>query len=540
MLAEMRKQFAGGVGGTGRRTRLTARFLDDYRRLVQKCYSGDAVPLSSRRGRTNASRIDDRFRAGGQTIHRPCFLSRRRIAPRRPVAGGLRYLGEANRIDPGCPFVTWQMGVVLAAVNGDAGLTQRCSARPRFTRPAVVECRRPNERGWKHSPKAALTSAAWRRNTPSFVRYSAAIWHDHSGGTIRPGPDVLSSGRSFKKRPTCSTNCCRNRPPRRRCCAALACRWPGCNATTKRTSTPRRLEQEQPKDPFTAAYLALCGAMGRPTQPEDKPKNVAWAVRLLSKFTQTGNANGPAFSPRSTPRPGTAAAVARRGPNAALRRAGVDGRRRCAGGRGLSPVGRRPSRRAEADLRLALCSRRTFHDFRGEHDLDLFALASEMRDGKRVFCSTKVEYRRRGRCLFETQRGRAPGPLPGSPRRRLSRERRRVPVGPLAVRGSGGAKRRGLGMYGGVVATGAGESDGPRPAGLFALSSWRFGPRGRAVGRLAPPNPVDPWPVIRQAILEQQHGNALARAEAIDEAIGLTQGRQPRRRFSALDWQLRE
>ena len=50
------------------------------------------------------------------------------------------------------------------------------------------------------------------------------------------------------------------------------------------------LEQEQPKDPFTAAYLALCGAMGRPTQPEDKPKNVAWAVRLLSKYAQTGNA----------------------------------------------------------------------------------------------------------------------------------------------------------------------------------------------------------------------------------------------------------
>ena len=50
------------------------------------------------------------------------------------------------------------------------------------------------------------------------------------------------------------------------------------------------LEQEQPKDPFTAAYLALCGAMGRPTQPEDKPKNVTWAVRLLSKFAQTGNA----------------------------------------------------------------------------------------------------------------------------------------------------------------------------------------------------------------------------------------------------------
>ena len=50
------------------------------------------------------------------------------------------------------------------------------------------------------------------------------------------------------------------------------------------------LEQEQPKDPFTAAYLGLCGAMGKPTQPEDKPKNVAWAVRLLARYAQPDSA----------------------------------------------------------------------------------------------------------------------------------------------------------------------------------------------------------------------------------------------------------
>src|SRR5262249_7118980 len=40
------------------------------------------------------------------------------------------------------------------------------------------------------------------------------------------------------------------------------------------------LDQEEPKDPFTAGYLALCGALGKPTNADDKPKNISWALRL--------------------------------------------------------------------------------------------------------------------------------------------------------------------------------------------------------------------------------------------------------------------
>src|SRR5262249_6852200 len=37
--------------------------------------------------------------------------------------------------------------------------------------------------------------------------------------------------------------------------------------------------------------------------------------------------------------------------------------------------------------------------------------------------------------------------------------------------------------------------------------------------------PKDPWPLLRQAIIEQERGNAERRAEAIDQALGLTHGR---------------
>jgi hypothetical protein len=46
------------------------------------------------------------------------------------------------------------------------------------------------------------------------------------------------------------------------------------------------------------------------------------------------------------------------------------------------------------------------------------------------------------------------------------------------------------------------------------LDGWR---------RLAP---QDHWPLVRQAIIEQERGNAERRAEAIDRALGLTSGQQ--------------
>ena len=43
-------------------------------------------------------------------------------------------------------------------------------------------------------------------------------------------------------------------------------------------------EMEEPKDRLTAGYLALCGARGKPSQPEAKIQNVVWAVRLVTHF----------------------------------------------------------------------------------------------------------------------------------------------------------------------------------------------------------------------------------------------------------------
>src|SRR5207249_4293902 len=42
---------------------------------------------------------------------------------------GLRYLAEANRVNPGCPLVTCQLGICLAAANSDSGTAVRTLQR---------------------------------------------------------------------------------------------------------------------------------------------------------------------------------------------------------------------------------------------------------------------------------------------------------------------------------------------------------------------------------------------------------------------------
>ena len=46
--------------------------------------------------------------------------------------------------------------------------------------------------------------------------------------------------------------------------------------------------EEDPKQSITAGHLALCAALGKPIQPEDKAKNVAWAVQQLAQFERQG------------------------------------------------------------------------------------------------------------------------------------------------------------------------------------------------------------------------------------------------------------
>ena len=213
----------------------------------------------------------------------------------------LRYLAEANRIDAGCPFVTWQMGVSLVAAGGDSRLAVRALQRALGPpRAAAVGRSRRSAPGSRRSRRAAPTSAGWRRKNPYVC---PVLGGDLDAVILRrgssPWPRPTTARARSRRRPTCTPSCCRRRPPTLPLLRGLGlslARLQRYDQAYKHLRTA--LEQEKPKDPFTAAYLALCGAMGKPTQPEDKPQNVAWAIRLLARYPSRATPSGPASCPR--------------------------------------------------------------------------------------------------------------------------------------------------------------------------------------------------------------------------------------------------
>ena len=87
--------------------------------------------------------------AGKQAIDPAFYLGTVLHRAGRPQEA-LRYLGEANRIDAGCPFVTWQMGLSLVASGGDPGMAVRALQRALGPRGLPL---------WSHAPQRAWVEA---------------------------------------------------------------------------------------------------------------------------------------------------------------------------------------------------------------------------------------------------------------------------------------------------------------------------------------------------------------------------------------------
>jgi tetratricopeptide (TPR) repeat protein len=286
------------------------------------------------------------------------------------------------------------------------------------------------------------------------------------------------------------------------------------------------LEQEEPKDPFTAGYLALCGALGKPTNADDKPRNIAWALKLLARYPVLGNAEWA----------GLVASVHAEARKTGLN-PGLDEQVLLCDA--LASVQAADARAAAAYGHLAvsfpdavqpvhawLYSRAaTVHHVTGPRDLDLYARTFQDPAKARAYFEQhkwdlgEVEYAYLERCAKQ-----APGRFPdvlGSdypPRGEaflLARSKQQEEAGQkkpaqeavevllqLAPSSLAGHDRLACLHY----------RQGNMDRAVEVLDGWR---------RLAP---RDHWPLVRQAIIEQERGNAQRRAEVIDRALGLTCG----------------
>ncbi len=527
MLVEMRKQFADGPAGTDDVLALAERVLTVQTPCPEALFW--RALCQYRRGeidQTLAALTTAFEQAGKKAIDPAYYLGAVLHRAGRPQEA-LRYLGEANRIDAGCPFVTRQMGVALAATNGDGGLTIRALQRALGPRGLPL---------WTQAPQRAWVEAfpegrSYVRRLASKYPFVCPLLGGDLNAIIREAQFALAQTQyrqgAFHEAADLFNKLLQETAPTPALLRGLGLSLARLQRYDQAYKHLRAaLEQEQPKDPFTAAYLALCGAMGRPTQPEDKPKNVAWAVRLLAKYTQMGNAEWAGVL-------STVHAEARE----LLPPLAVEDQTQLCDV--LASVAAVDAQAAAAYHQLAathpeavkpICAwlyvrAASSPDFVGERDLTLFALA--FRDAAPAreyfvrrqwdFDDAEYAYLKRG-----ADAGRFPEPLGADypvngEAFLLARSYAEEAAGRIDAAFEAGEILLRLAptsqaAHDRLACLHYGRGDLDRAAAL--LAGWR---------RLAP---ADPLPVIRLAIIEQQRGNAPARAEAIDEALGLTEGRR--------------
>jgi tetratricopeptide (TPR) repeat protein len=442
-------------------------------------------------------------------------------------AEALRFLSEANRVEGNCPFVTLQMGLSIVAAGGDMSLAVRALQRALGPRGFGLWERVP-ERAWV---EAFPEAKSYVRRLASKHPYPCPILGNDLAAIARLGRVALAQALyrqgSFAEAADLYGKLLQEMPPTasllRGYGLALA-RQGRYDQAYKHLRTA--LEQEEPKDPFTAGYLALCGAMGKPTQPEDKPRNITWAIKLLGRFPMMGNTEWATLYNAVF---GEARAIDLPLPAEDLTTL-CDVLASVQATDAQSAAGYMSLMTVFPDGVLPIhawnyCRAAVVHQVRGERDLEMFARTFQSAGPAKQYYSRQnwsfddVEYLYLERSAAQTP-GRFPEPLgpdyaPQGEEFLLERSREEEEAN---------EKDAALACVEVLLKLSPNSVQGHD---RLACLHYRRGDMDRAVALLAGWQqlaPQDHWPLVRQAIIEQQRGNAERRAEAINRALGLTSG----------------
>jgi len=203
----------------------------------------------------------------------------------------LRYLTEANRIDGNCPFVVCQLGAAMIRAGGDAQLAVRPLQRALGPRGFQL---------WAQNPQRAWVEGFPDRR--SYVRKLAAkhayvcpLWGGDLQALLRQANTALGQGLyrlgQYQEASHVFSKLMQESAPSLPILRGLGlslARLGQFDPAFKHLRIAH--EMEETKDRITAGYLALCGAKGTPSRPEDKARNISWAIQLVSKFTAPGDA----------------------------------------------------------------------------------------------------------------------------------------------------------------------------------------------------------------------------------------------------------
>lgn len=475
--------------------------------------------------------------AGTRFIDPPLYLGAVLLREGRPQEA-LRYLSEANRDASNCPLVTLQLGMAMVAAGGDQKIAVKALDRAVGTRGLGLWSARKTT-----SPQEMTAQPVWVEGMPearSFVRrlalkhpYRCPVMGGDLGAMIRQGQFTLAQAHyrlgNFQESAEIYSRLLQESPPTAALLRGLGtslARLDKYDLAYKHLRTA--LETEEPKQPLTAAYLAVCAALGKPALEDDKPRNVGWAVRLLAKYPAPDSAEWARLAGRVHAEARTLHMAVGEADQVllcdALAFAGQTDAEAAAAFDQLAvefPDGLR------SDFAWLYCRAAQAHGCRGRKDLELFGRTFREETAARDYYARKqwdfeeVEY-----AYLERWSEAQPGSFPpefGAEGAARSEARLMARSRWLEELNQPDDALASVGVLLRLAPHNAAAHD--RTAQL----AWRRGDGDRTAQVLASwqaLEPRNPWPAVRRAVVEQQRGHAETVTECIRHALDVTQGEE--------------
>lgn len=202
----------------------------------------------------------------------------------------LRFLTEANRMDANCPFTTLQLGAAIVTAGGDTNMAVR----------ALQRALGPKGFGlWPDDPQRAWVEGlpdkrSYVRKLASEFSFTCPLFGEDLKYLIRQGNLALAQGHfklgNFQEAADRFDKVLKEGAPSLPVLRGLGLSLAKLGRYDDAFVHLRTAhEMEEVKERTTAGYLALCGACGKPASPEHKQQNTAWAIRLATQFNAPGD-----------------------------------------------------------------------------------------------------------------------------------------------------------------------------------------------------------------------------------------------------------
>jgi predicted Zn-dependent protease len=203
----------------------------------------------------------------------------------------LRYLTVANRLDKNCPLVIWQLSTAMLAGGGDPAIAVR--ALQRALGPQGLQL-------WAQTPQRLWVEAfpenrSYIRRLAAQQPYTCPLWGSDLQAILRQGQTTLAEGLyrlgKYQEAAELFDKVAKHSAPSRVVLRGLGLSLARLERYDEAFTHLRTAHDlEEPRDRVTAGYLALCAAHAKPLRPDDKQKNVAWAIRQVTRYTAPADA----------------------------------------------------------------------------------------------------------------------------------------------------------------------------------------------------------------------------------------------------------